>query len=94
MFEVSGSAPAELTLAGEANIHTARELYRALRGVLDRDEPVTLDLGGLTEVDLAGLQVLLAFARVRGPDRVLWRACPPWFRRRVQVTGLGGWLQV
>ncbi|KAF7600382.1 MAG: anti-anti-sigma factor [Candidatus Dactylopiibacterium carminicum] len=49
-------------LSGELTVAQAAEVRDALALALTTSEQLTLDLGGLEEIDVAGLQVLLALA--------------------------------
>lgn len=51
--------PLPLRLEGELNIYTALEMKARLLEVLGRDAEPCLDLSGITEVDTAGLQLLI-----------------------------------
>jgi anti-sigma B factor antagonist len=64
--DVAGSAaPAVPTLAveGELTIHTAGDRRTELLGLLERGDHVAVDLSGVTELDTAGLQLLLMVRR-------------------------------
>ena len=47
-------------VSGEMTIYTAAELKQALTPLLDRQQALELDLSGVSEMDSAGLQLLLA----------------------------------
>lgn len=67
---------ARVQLRGEATIHSAAELQAGLRAAAEgAPEPAALDLGGLTELDTAGAQLLLAFAVAAPKARLV--SCPP-----------------
>ena len=60
--QAEGAAPAEpaaLTVEGEMTVYRAGELKDAMLGALRRPGPVEVDLSGVTEIDSAGIQVLL-----------------------------------
>lgn len=64
--DVAGSAaPAVPTLAveGELTIHTAGDRRTELLALLERGDHVAVDLSGVTELDTAGLQLLLLVRR-------------------------------
>ncbi len=50
-------------LVGELTIHTAAEQKQTLMSLLEAGEPVELDASGVTELDTAGLQLLLLLKR-------------------------------
>ena len=59
-----------LTLAGALTIQGAQALHGQLRALLeDAEPPVRLDLGGVTEIDTAGLQLLLMARRTAAARR-------------------------
>ena len=69
LFELTkhGESPCQYRLSGEVNIYSALELRSKLLNlsreckVLDRE--LELDLAGISEIDTAGLQILLALKR-------------------------------
>ena len=52
-----------LRLEGELTIHTAADRYAALAALLDAGGDLELDLSQVTELDTAGLQLLLLAQR-------------------------------
>jgi anti-anti-sigma factor len=50
-------------LVGELTIHNAAEQKNALLALLEAGEPVDLDASDVTELDTAGLQLLLLLKR-------------------------------
>jgi anti-sigma B factor antagonist len=56
---VSDSAPLPLLIEGEMTIYRAAELKQALLASLDRQAVVEIDLSKVTELDTAGVQLLL-----------------------------------
>jgi len=60
------TASTGLRIEGEFTIYRASELAQALRGAfatLPAGEALEVDIGGVTEMDCAGVQLLLASAR-------------------------------
>lgn len=57
------SAVPTLALEGELTIQTAGDRKAALLALLERGERVAVDLSGVTEMDTAGLQLLLLLRR-------------------------------
>jgi anti-anti-sigma factor len=53
----------EVALEGELTIYAARDLQAELLACLDAHPALTLDLGAVTEVDTAGVQILLLLKR-------------------------------
>jgi anti-sigma B factor antagonist len=65
-----------LYLAGDLTVYRAAEVHAQLRGQLEKDPTLALDLDAVTEVDTAGIQVLLVAdreARSRGGQLRLLR---------------------
>jgi anti-sigma B factor antagonist len=59
-----------LQLAGAVNIQGAQALLAQLRPLLEEsDPPLRLDLAGVTEIDTAGLQLLLVARRTAAARR-------------------------
>ena len=60
------SLPTVLRIEGELTIYRASELAQELRGAmaaLPTGEPLEIDLSGVTEMDCAGVQLLMATRR-------------------------------
>ena len=83
-------AAGDLAVGGEATVQNARELKRALSAlqVQGEAEPLRVDLSGLEALDVAGAQVLVAWRRHLGPDRVRFRRCRPEIAQFVWGSGL------
>lgn len=66
------------SLVGEANIHHAQELHQALveLAASTSDTPLVLDMARLDDLDTAGMQLLLSFARSRGERACQFVGCP------------------
>lgn len=54
------SAATTLDVEGELTIHTAAEQWPSLLGALEKGTTLRIGLAGVTELDTAGLQQLLA----------------------------------
>jgi ABC-type transporter Mla MlaB component len=68
-----------LKLSGELTIHTAAEVHATLvNAVKARPTDYELDLSEATEIDTAGVQILMAFKRAAAPVRV--NSCPEAIR--------------
>lgn len=75
MIEIRRDEQNGFRLEGEATIHDAIELREKLLEVLaSTASPTVLDLSGLTDLDTAGAQVLLAF--VKSAPSVVLVSCP------------------
>ena len=87
MIRVECNEDGTVCLTGEATIHHAEELYTELLACLrKRPEEVVLHLGGLTELDTAGAQILIAFKRALPAVRV--HSCPNGLREFLSQTAL------
>ena len=53
------NSPARVAIDGELNIYRAADLKTLLLGELQRSSRLEVDLAGVTEMDTAGLQVLM-----------------------------------
>ena len=88
MLRADQPQPGTLTLSGAATLDQAAVLYSALEGLLPASGQATVDLAQLHDIDTAGLQILLAFARTRGSSRVRFTHWPEPLRQRVLLIGL------
>lgn len=82
-----------LRLTGELTIYTAADSRQSLLAQLAEhpaEEPCTLDLSEVTELDTAGLQILLALRRT-APTLTL-NASSPAVDRCLRLCGLGSLL--
>jgi anti-anti-sigma regulatory factor len=87
MISVTTDDNGSIRIEGEATVHEAVSLRQSLLACLDQQrEDWTLDLKGLTAVDLAGIQLLIAFKRAAPLVRV--HSCPPAIRRILEQTRL------
>jgi anti-anti-sigma factor len=94
MFHVKKDSETTLSLSGDVVLEHAAELYDALRPLLDVERAVGLRLSEVRELDLAGLQVLLAFVQARGRGRTEFLGCSPGVKQVVELSGLGPWISV
>ncbi len=87
MIDIVMDETATIHVKGSADIHHAAALYEGLARVLRTCAgDVALDLGGLTELDTTGVQLLIAFKRSVTSVRV--QSCPDKFRDLLERTGL------
>ncbi|MED5621997.1 STAS domain-containing protein [Ideonella sp. BN130291] len=63
MSPVNAPAAERLSLRGELNIYRAAELKAQLLAALDGAPALELDLSGVTEIDSAGVQLLMLARR-------------------------------
>ncbi|MYM91146.1 STAS domain-containing protein [Rugamonas sp. FT82W] len=59
MSDANGAAVARVALDGEMTIYRAADLKTAVLDALRKTQVLELDLSGVTELDTAGLQVLM-----------------------------------
>lgn len=67
-FEFTGDAGC-LVIKGELTIYQANEAAESLRGAFATGALERIDLAGVTELDCAGLQLLLVANRLRVDDK-------------------------
>lgn len=70
-IEQPGS-PGPLSVAGSLSLHTAEAFHEALRQHVTSEPSVTLDLTGVDECDLAGVQLLCS------AQKTAFEAGKPW----------------
>lgn len=79
-----------LPIEGELTVFTVHELKVRLLAALSEGQPLQLDLSGVSEVDGAGIQLLLAAqrqARQQG-SAITLRAMPPQVKEALALTDL------
>ncbi len=62
-MEIKESPPGTLQLIGEATIYTAAELKLGLLTQLSRHDQLVVDLSEVSEIDSAGMQLLILLKR-------------------------------
>ena len=85
-FEQAGD---RISLVGELQISFLESLHAKLSEVVHHPGPLVLDLSQISEVDLAGLQVLLSFLRTRdngSATRIV--GSPPVLVNALRLVGL------
>lgn len=83
-----------LLLQGDCNIYSAGELKSTLLTALREQPALELDLSGITEIDSAGIQVLMAaknFARAGGQQLQLANHSAPVLEL-IEIYDLASWL--
>jgi ABC-type transporter Mla MlaB component len=78
-----------LSIAGKLQVHFLDQIMDCLRAALDQTQALTVDVSGVSAVDLAGLQLLLTFLRARqtlSPTKL--RGAQPFLTRAMQLSGL------
>ena len=82
-------AQARVALAGELTIYTVQEIKAALGEAMAKSNELEVDLAGVTEIDTAGLQLMLIAKRHPGRD-VRFVNHPQTVLRLVDLANLGG----
>jgi anti-anti-sigma factor len=85
--------PALLSIGGEMNIYRAAELKQNLLDTLGEGVAVELDLSGVTDIDSAGLQLLMLAkneAQARG-GRMCLGARSSVVHELLELLDLGAW---
>lgn len=77
---------------GELGIYTASSVYAAWMSLLRTDGPHSIDLAGVTEIDVAGLQLILLAKRRAGSSVRFCNASEP-VRDAVRLIHLEGLLE-
>lgn len=78
-----------ISIAGKLQVHFLDAIQDCLRAALDQPQGLTVDISAVSEVDMAGLQLLLAFLRTRqavAPTGL--RGAPPFLARAMEISGL------
>jgi len=80
---------ARVTLSGELTIYSVAEIKSALAEAMGKASEIEVDLAGVTEVDTAGLQLMLIAKR--HPDcQVRFVNHSPEVLRLIDLANLGG----
>ena len=93
-LHIDTAADGALRLHGELTIYSAAAAREALLAHMNDSEALELDLAGITEIDTAGLQVLMAaklHARAHGGELRL-AAHAAGVLDLIELLDLGAWL--
>lgn len=78
-----------LALEGDLQVVFLERLHQALTQAFGQSEPLQIDLSGITSVDTAGLQLLLAFARSRHEaESTRFTEPPDFFKKALSLAGM------
>ncbi len=77
-----------IALTGDLDIFSIQAQKGALAKALEGKGPHDLDLSGIGDVDLSGVQLLLSAARGREPGALRFRGASPELRTRLNDLGL------
>ncbi|BAL23183.1 lipid asymmetry maintenance protein MlaB [Azoarcus sp. KH32C] len=83
-----GSA-ARVSLNGELNIYTVAEIKASLADCMEHADRIEIDLFGVSDIDTAGLQLMLIAKRDPGKE-VHFVNHPPCVLRLVDLANLAG----
>lgn len=87
MLKLEKTGPGSFGLSGSATIGQAVRLKDLLSRIAG-DSDLELDLSGLSDLDAAGAQVLLAFRRSRPSPSTRLIKCPEAIRENLRLLGL------
>jgi len=89
MIEIDDAGEGEFRIHGNATVYEVEDLHKKLIvSIRHRSGPLTISLEGLSALDLAGAQVLLALRRTVGPERLRYREIPETIRTMLERSGL------
>lgn len=77
-----------VVLSGECTIYTVADIKAALVQAMAATDKVEVDLSGVTEVDTAGVQLML-IAKRNSDKKVVFSNHPPSVLRLVDLANLG-----
>lgn len=82
-----------LHLQGELTIYTAGETKEQLMGALAKADALEVDLAGVTEIDTAGVQLLILAKREAADQgkRLTMSGHSPAVMDLIELFNLGGW---
>jgi anti-anti-sigma factor len=87
MTQVQLDADGTLSLAGEVNISNAASIHAELAAILEHaPDELVIDMSQVTELDTAGLQLLLSLRLTVENTRV--HSCPAHLRDFIEHVGL------
>lgn len=90
MFEVKVSDEGRVSITGSLTMACASELYEKLANVFNNNSCTILDCTGVTEIDTAALQVIIAFRRslleLNNSIEFIWS---PAMDESISLLGLG-----
>lgn len=78
-----------VALAGELSIYSVAEIKAGLSEAMTSTDEIEVDLSGVTEMDTAGLQLMLIAKRNPG-KKVRFTNHPPAVLRLIDLANLGG----
>ena len=97
MLQMKRPGPDVVELIGSLSIHTVEQLYQELQELKEltvpenESEPITFKMEQVSDVDLSGLQTLLAYKMGRPKDTVRF-SMPEEIQRLCRLCGLDKYL--
>jgi anti-anti-sigma regulatory factor len=85
--------PAAMPLKGDLDIFSIQGQATGLKASLSGPGPFLLDLSGLGDVDLSGIQLLVSASVGRDKGMVRVKGIPPALADRMRELGLEAYLQ-
>lgn len=83
------AADGQISIAGKLQVHFLDAIMDCLGTAINQASPLRVDLSQVTEVDLAGLQLLLAFLKGRQADApTTLEGVQPFMEKALEVSGL------
>jgi ABC-type transporter Mla MlaB component len=89
MLKVDFQGVQQFSISGDATIYDAGRLVAALAGLdLAADGDIRVDLASLEALDVAGVQILVAFRRHLGAARVSFHNIPAHILQTLRLGGM------
>ena len=89
MLKVAFQGAQQFSISGDATVYEAGTLVEALTGLdLAADGVIRVDLAHLEALDVAGVQILVAFRRHLGAARVSFCNIPPHILHTLRLGGM------
>ena len=89
MLKVINQGERHLEISGDATVFEADKLHTALAGLrLASEGEISVELGNLEALDVAGAQILIAFRRYLGATRVSLHNLPAHIVDTLKLGGL------
>jgi anti-anti-sigma regulatory factor len=89
MLSVNSEGAQHISILGDATVYEANTLHKALSGLsLACEGEIAIDLAGLEALDVAGVQILVAFRRHLGAVRVSFHNIPAHILDTLKLGGM------
>jgi len=94
MLHVYKNEPMSICISGDLIVSEACSLYTALAKLkLDTEGEVVVDLQKVVAMDASGMQILLAFRRHLGSERVNFHNLPAHILDTLKLGGMDGYFR-